>query len=128
MSERKPIQSYQELDVWQRGMTLAEQAYKLTRTFPREEQFGMTSQIRRAAVSVPANIAEGWGRRQSRPFQWFLKVALGSLREVETHLLLCERVELCSKADVQPLLDNCTILGKQIVALLRSLEQRANGA
>src|SRR3990170_5248198 len=98
MRERKhmPIQSYQDLEVWQRGMAVAEQVYNLTQGFPREEMFGLTSQIRRAAISIPANIAEGWGRMGTKEFQRFLQIAMGSLRELETHLMLSQRVGLCT--------------------------------
>ena len=119
-----PIQSYQDLDVWQRGMNLTEQAYRLTRAFPKEEMFGLTSQIRRAASSIPANIAEGWGRQGNKEFQQFLRVAQGSLRELETHLLLSQRVELTTQERVQPLLDEATILSKQLVALQKSLKAK----
>jgi four helix bundle protein len=123
-SEDMRIQSYQDLEVWQRGMKLAEMAYRLTRDFPKEELFGMTSQIRRAASSIPANIAEGWGRQGSRGFQQFLRVAQGSLKELETHLILSHRVDLCAEAGTTPLLDESTILSKQIRSLIRSLQRR----
>lgn len=119
-----PIQSYQDLDVWQRGMNLAELAYRLTRKFPKEELFGMTSQIRRSAASIPANIAEGWGRQGSKEFQQFIRIAQGSLRELETHLLLSQRVKICPKEEIKPLLDEATILSKQLVSLSRSLQRR----
>src|SRR3972149_712476 len=123
-----PIQSYQELEVWQRGMELAERIYQLTKAFPTQEQYGMTSQMRRAAVSIPANIAEGWGRTGTKEFQRFLQIALGSLRELETHLMLSQRVGLSQETQVKPLLEITTILGKQILSLMRSLEKRmANG-
>ena len=119
-----PIQSYQELEVWQRGMELAERIYQLTKAFPVQEQYGMTSQMRRAAVSIPANIAEGWGRTGTKEFQRFLQIALGSLRELETHLMLSQRVGLSQEAQVKPLLEITTILGKQILSLMRSLQRR----
>ena len=115
------IQSYQDLDVWQRGMNLAEAVWKLTRTFPKEELFGMTSQSRRAAASIPANLAEGWGRRSPKEFQRFIHIAQGSLRELETHLLLSQRVGLASNEQVKPLLEQASILGRQLIALERSL-------
>jgi four helix bundle protein len=93
-SERRGIASYRDLRVWQDAMVLAVACFRLTREFPREEMFGMSSQIRRSASSIAANIAEGYGRDQSRPFVQFLRVAQGSLKELETHLLLVERVEL----------------------------------
>ncbi len=119
-----PIHSYQQLEVWQRAMNLAALTYRLTKTFPKEEMFGLTSQMRRAASSIPANIAEGWGRQGSKEFQQFLRMAQGSLRELETHLLLSERVELCTKDHIQPLLQEATILSKQLLALNRSLQRR----
>ncbi|NOZ28520.1 MAG: four helix bundle protein [Chloroflexi bacterium] len=118
------IDSYQDLDVWQRAMTLAEEAYALTRHFPREEQFGMTSQIRRAASSVPANIAEGWARNSTGEFLQFLRVAMGSLRELETHLLLSQRVGLTTEDQIQSLLETINILSRQLLALQRSLRQK----
>jgi len=114
-----PIKSYQDLEVWQRGMDLAEMAYKLTANFPKEEMFGMTSQIRRAATSIPANIAEGWGRNSTAEFQHYLRIAQGSLRELETHLLLAVRIKLTSTA--QYMLDEASLLGRQLIALQRSL-------
>lgn len=120
------MESYQDLEIWQRGMNLAESAYKLTKSFPKEEMFGLTSQIRRAAASIPANIAEGWARRLPKEFQQFLRIANGSLRELETHLLLSKRVELCSEEHIQPLIKEIIILSKQILALQRSLSQKTN--
>lgn len=116
----RSVQSYRDLEIWQRAMALAEQVYRLTGTFPREEIFGLTSQARRAATSIPANIAEGWGREGTKEFQQFLRIARGSLRELETHLLLSQRVGYCEPADLTPLLD-VTILGKQILTLQRRL-------
>lgn len=84
----------------------------------------MTSQIRRAATSIPANIAEGWGRHYPAEFIQFLRTANGSLKELETHLIICTDVHLCTDQDSQPLLMECTTLGKQILALQRSLEKR----
>jgi four helix bundle protein len=74
------IQSYRDLEVWQQGMALAEVCYRITKTFPREEIYGMVSQIRRAAVSVPANIAEGYGRQYRNDYVRFLRIAQGSLK------------------------------------------------
>jgi len=115
------VNSYQDLDVWQRAMDLAEDVYALTHHFPRAEQFGMTSQMRRAASSVPANIAEGWTRRSTKEFLQFLRVAMGSLRELETHLLLSQRVGLTSEEQVKPLLETIEVLSRQLLALHRSL-------
>ncbi len=79
---------YQDLDVWKLGRELAKEAYRLTAGFPKSEQFGIIAQIRRAAVSIPANIAEGYGRKSAGSFAQFLRVAKGSLNELETLLVL----------------------------------------
>lgn len=103
-------------------MTLAEACYSLTRSFPREEMFGMTSQIRRAAASIAANIAEGHGREATGSFIQHLRIAQGSLKEVETHLLLAVRVKLARLEVVDPVLEQCQTIGKMLRALIRSLE------
>ena len=77
------IESYEDLEVWQLAMTLAEHCYELTKQFPKEELYGLISQIRRAAVSIPANIAEGYGRDQTGNFIQFLRIAQGSSRELK---------------------------------------------
>lgn len=118
------VESYQDLLVWQKGMALAEMCYRLTRQFPREEMYGMISQIRRAAASVPANIAEGWGRENQGEFIQFLKIAQGSLKELETHLLLAVRVELTTQELANPALKQCEELGKMLRAFLRSMQKR----
>jgi four helix bundle protein len=82
------IRSYRDLRVWQEAMTLVEDCYRFSKELPREELFGLTSQIRRAAVSIPANIAEGYGRDSKGSYVSFLKTAQGSLKELETHLIL----------------------------------------
>ena len=118
------MESYQELEVWKRGMDLAECVYKLSQHFPKSELYGMTSQMRRAAASIPANIAEGWGRRSTKEFQHYIHIANGSLRELETHLLLSRRVGLTESEAIKPLLLTTTILGKQLLSLHRSLSRR----
>jgi four helix bundle protein len=95
------IEAYRDLRAWQEAMTVAADCYRITQLFPREEAFGMTSQIRRSAASVAANIAEGWGRDGTGSFVQFLKVPQGSLKELETHLLLSERVGLSSTSVVR---------------------------
>ncbi|MFY7853311.1 MAG: four helix bundle protein, partial [Brevundimonas sp.] len=80
------VRSYRDLEVWKRAMDLAVATYELTREFPREEQFGLTSQARRAATSIAANIAEGYGRATRPAYVSFLRIAQGSLKELETHL------------------------------------------
>ena len=119
-----PINSYRDLHVWQEAMLLAEACYRLTRRFPKEEVFGLTSQLRRSAASIPANIAEGRGREGTRSFVQYLRIAQGSLKELETHLLLATRVEICSSSDAEPLLIKSESLGKMLRSLIRSLQAR----
>lgn len=117
------IQSYRDLEVWQKGMALAEVCYRITKTFPKEEIYGMVSQIRRAAVSIPANIAEGYGREYRNEYVRFLRIAQGSLKELETHLLLAVRVELMTTKTAEPVLAQCESTGKLLRALLRALQK-----
>src|SRR3989304_2482638 len=115
-----PIESYQDLIVWQKAMDRGEQCSRLTKRFPRDELFGMTSQIRRASASIPANIAEGWGREGTKEYIQFLRVAQGSLKELETHLILSRRVGLATEAQVTPLLGLTMEVGKMTRSLIGS--------
>jgi four helix bundle protein len=115
------IRSYQDLEVWKRGINIAVMVFNLTKAYPKEERYGMISQIRRAANSVPANISEGWGRNRSKEFIQFNRIAVGSLHELETHLLLSERCELAGIDQIKPILEELNILSKQIRALQLSL-------
>ena len=90
---RDELKTHKDLDVWNKAMDLAEQLYLLTGRFPKEEQFGLTSQIRRAAVSIASNIAEGAARNSNKEFLQFLYIALGSAAEIETQLLLAKRLK-----------------------------------
>lgn len=117
------IRDYRDLIVWKEAMDIAELVYLLTRAFPREEMFGMTAQMRRAAASIPANIAEGFGRAQRKPFVQFLRVAQGSLKELETHAALSVRVGLLSAENCLELNMRCERLGKRLVSFVRSLGQ-----
>lgn len=84
--------NHKDLDVWKRSMDLTVRCHEITRSFPREELYGLTSQIRRAASSIPANIAEGAGRQGAKEFAHFLSIARGSCSELETHLILAKRL------------------------------------
>lgn len=117
------VDSYRDLRVWQEAMNLAEACYRLSSALPRDELFGMTSQIRRASTSIPANIAEGYGRNSAGSYAQFLRVAQGSLKELETHLLLAQRVELLTSKQVDPALSACDAVGRMLRSLIRSIEQ-----
>jgi four helix bundle protein len=105
-------------------MGLAELAYRITRRFPKDELYGMTGQIRRSAASIAANIAEGHGRENSGAFVQYLRISQGSLKELETHLMLAMRVDLAREEDVAPFLKRCDDLGKMIRSLIRSIQRR----
>jgi four helix bundle protein len=107
-------------------MGLAELAYRITRRFPKDELYGMTGQIRRSAASIAANIAEGHGRENSGTFVQYLRISQGSLKELETHLMLAMRVNLAKEEDVAPFLKRCDDLGKMIRSLIRSIQRRAD--
>jgi four helix bundle protein len=99
------IDSFKDLIVWQKAMDLAESSYRLTTYLPREETYGLAIQIRRAAISIPSNIAEGQQRHGPREFLHFLSIVLGSLAELETQLLLTVRLQYLAKADVEPAIE-----------------------
>jgi four helix bundle protein len=107
--------------VWQRAMDLVAAIYKLTRLFPSDERFGLTNQIRRAAVSVPSNIAEGQGRRSDKDFVRYLKIANSSRQEVETQIYLAKELGFVSDDEVSPVLSTIEEVGRLIFGLVRSL-------
>jgi four helix bundle protein len=118
------VQSFRDLRVWQSGMELVVGIYELTRTMPQSEVYGLSSQIQRAAVSVPANIAEGHTRSSLKEYLHFLSVARSSLAEVETYLELIQRLSYTSVERAQPLLDLTTSTHRQLNALRNSLSTR----
>lgn len=118
-------QSYRDLKVWQNSMTLVEGCYRLTQGFPKEEVYGLSSQLRRAAVSIPANIAEGYGRGSRPTYLHFLKIAQGSLKELETHLLLSHRLGFVSNLLSELLLDQCDQLGRMLGTMIRKFDEEA---
>ena len=117
------IQSYRDLRVWQDAMELAEQVYRASEAFPSGERFGLTSQIRRAAISVPSNIAEGWGRGRTKEYLQFLRYARASLKEVETQWLLASRLGFLDEPATQALEQSAGVLGRRLLALMRALPQ-----
>lgn len=93
MDDDQPIKSYMDLDIWNVSVALAGTCYRLTKEIPRSELFGMTSQIRRSSTSIPTNIADGYGRIQIGQFIQFLRIAQGSVRELETHFVTAQEVD-----------------------------------
>ena len=120
------IHSYQDLIVWQKGMTLTKLIYQKTNGFPRSEIFGLTSQMRRAAVAIPSNIAEGFSRRHRKEYRQFLLIAFGSGAELETQLLIAQDLHLLKNEDfirINDLLGEIQrMLNKIITILNKSLE------
>src|SRR6185503_16965972 len=112
--------NYQELIVWQKSMDLVEEVYKSSRDFPREEVYGLTSQIRRASVSIPSNIAEGQGRRTTSDFLRHLSIAYGSLREVETQILIARRLKYVAQARLEGVLSLAGEVGRLLNGLMAS--------
>lgn len=121
MTETTKVKHFKQLLVWQKGMTLAKEIYKLTAKFPADERFGLISQLRRAAVSVPSNIAEGQARNSTREFLQFLSHASGSLAEVETQLLLSLDLGHCKGPDTAVAQGLIEELQKMLPALRRKL-------
>ena len=117
------IRSYRDLRVWQQSMDLAETIYQATKTFPDTERYGLISQLRRAAVSVASNIAEGHARSLG-DYVRHLLVSSGSLAEMETQLILSQRLGVLSTADADQLLQACEKLGRGLGALRKSLGAR----
>lgn len=118
------IESYRDLQVWQKAMDFVVACYQLTRDFPKAETYGLSSQLQRAAVSVPANIAEGRSRRQTRVFLNHLSIAYASLTEVETHLQIAERLGYLNRERLDQMLSSTAEIGRMLNGLIQSLEQR----
>ena len=117
------MSSFKELLVWQQAMWLAKECYFLTKSFPREEIYGMTSQIRRAAASIPANIAEGSARGSQKDFAQFLRIAQGSLRELETHLLLSIDIGMVTSEYAEPILQHIESVSILLMRLIQSTQK-----
>jgi four helix bundle protein len=115
------VRSYRDLIVWQRAMDVAVAVYELSRTWPRDELFGMTSQSRRAAASVAANIAEGYGRATKLSYISFLRIAQGSLKELETHLILAIRVGIAAEQPTDDILQQTNAIGRMLHSLMAKL-------
>jgi four helix bundle protein len=115
------MSSYRDLEVWQLSMELAERVFVSTKQFPRDERFGLTSQVRRSAASVPANLAEGQARAGRKEFLYSISVARGSLAETETHLELARRLGYLSQEVAEDLWDRSQRVGKMLLGLQRSL-------
>lgn len=118
------LKTYKELLVWQKAFRLCTAVYRVTKKFPVEERYGLTAQIRRAAVSIPSNIAEGYGRGTTRDYVRFLWIANGSLAELETQLLLAREFDYLSEENMHAASEDHAEVERMLAALIRSLEAK----
>ena len=120
------MNDYKDLISWQKSMQLATEIYRLTSRLPKEETYGLMSQLRRAVVSISSNIAEGYGRESSLEYARFLKIARGSLYETETQLHLCQMLQFLNQEDTAPALSLCGEIGRMLNTMLRRLQGQMN--
>ena len=118
------MKNYKEMIIWQQGIELAVKAYKLTSQLPKEEMYGLSSQIKRAAVSIPANIAEGCSRETDKDFGRFLRTSLGSAFELQTHLIIAERLNFIKTVDVDNYFVGLNAEQRRINSLISRLKGR----
>jgi four helix bundle protein len=123
-TERGAVEDYKDLEVWQRSMELCVRVYDVTEDFPQREAYGLAGQIRRAAVSIPANIAEGHGRATRQDYSRFVKIARGSGAELETELLLAERLGMVSDDALTSVSDDLIVVRRLIQGLVNALDGR----
>lgn len=116
--------SYKNLVVWQKAIVLVTEVYLLSKTFPGEEKFGLVSQLNRAVVSVPTNIAEGWGRESSKNYLQFLRISRGSLMEVETLMLISKNLNYINAEKHKIISDRIEEVGKILQGLIKSVQQK----
>jgi len=116
--------SYRDLEVWHKAMNLVVECYKLTRDFPKHEIYGLSSQMQRAAVSIPANIAEGRERQHRKEFLQHISIANGSVAELETHIQIAERLCYLDKNQAKGLLDQTAEIGRMLNGLRNSLTKK----
>ncbi|WP_187971425.1 four helix bundle protein [Aquibium microcysteis] len=119
------VRSYRDLRVWKLSIELIVECYEVTKAYPAMELYGLTSQIRRSATSIAANISEGYGRENKGSYLQFLRIAQGSLKELETHLIVSGRLGMLDQATEEKLLVTTENVGKMLRALIRSLEKAA---
>lgn len=122
MGNEKQVNSFRDLIAWQKGMDLVCETYRLTRQLPVEERYGLCSQMRRCATSIPANVSEGWGRETTKDYLRFLHIARGSAVELITHTEICHRLEFGN--DWQVIIDSAEELIRILNGLIRSLRSR----
>lgn len=118
------MRPHHRLDVWKKSMNLVVEIYKITSQFPNEEKFGIISQMRRSAVSIPSNIAEGAARESNKEFRNFLSISQGSSAELETQLILCNQLKYIGEQELNKMLNLLSDISKMIIGLRKSLQNR----
>ena len=124
MEEGMKIKSYRDLVVWQKSMELVTDVYEITKGFPKEEIYALTSQIRRSAVSVPSNIAEGYGRNSTQDYIRFLQIACGSLYELQTQLEIGVKISYAAESEVKGVISLSTEVERMLVTLIKKLSNK----
>ncbi len=119
---KETVRSYRDLIAWQKALELVTEIYRISKKFPNEELFGLMSQLRRAAISIPSNIAEGQGRLGRKEFQHFLGNARGSLWEVETQIIIARNLDYLSETEMNGILERSAEVGRILNGLLSSLK------
>lgn len=115
------MKTHHDLDVWKKSILLVTEIYKVTESYPKSELYGLTNQIRRAAVSIPSNIAEGAARTSTKEFSQFLSIALGSVSELETQLIVSHNLGFLENTDLDSLIDQIVTIRKMIIGLKKSI-------
>ena len=118
------IRSFKDLKVWQKGVDLVEMIYKVTKTFPKEEMYGLSAQLRRAGVSIPSNIAEGFGRYHNKEYKQFLHMALGSCAEITTQMIIAERLRFVEKSVSERVLSQAEEISRMLMSLIKKVRAR----
>ncbi len=122
--ENKKVESFKDLIVWQKGIELVNEIYKVTKLFPKEELYGLTSQMRRAAISVPTNVAEGWGRGTTKNYIQFLEISRGSLYELNTLIIISTNQEYLSSVKCAEIENIINEIGRILNAIISKLENK----
>ncbi len=118
------VHGFKDLDVWKKSMALVTRIYLLTKSLPKDEMYGLTSQMRRAAVSIPSNIAEGRGKRSTKDFLRYLNIAYGSSAELETQMLIAENLGYIDAKNAQPIQDQIAEVNRMLNGMMQGLEKK----
>lgn len=116
------MKTHKDLDVWKKSIVLVTSIYALTKAFPNDELFGLVNQMRRCAVSIPSNIAEGAGRDSSKEFARYLSISMGSIAELETQLIIAKNLNYGTDSEIENILDELIVIRKMTVGLKKSLK------